>query len=187
MVSSFDAFSRYQRNEDGHGAWVWETQALTRARFSCGEAALGRRFEDERAWILARPRDLPKLRGEVLSMRQRMLEGHPNTSALFDLKHDRGGMVDIEFIVQYLVLAHAHEHPELIRNLGNITLLRMAGSMGFIDAGLAGRVADAYRTFRQIQHRLRLNGAERARIEPEAVEQETEAVRRLWHSVFVQP
>ncbi|HJW53569.1 MAG TPA: bifunctional [glutamate--ammonia ligase]-adenylyl-L-tyrosine phosphorylase/[glutamate--ammonia-ligase] adenylyltransferase [Burkholderiaceae bacterium] len=187
MVSSFDAFSRYQRNEDGHGAWVWETQALTRARFSCGEAALGQRFEDERAWILARPRDLPKLCGEVLSMRQRMLEGHPNTSALFDLKHDRGGMVDIEFIVQYLVLAHAHEHPELIRNLGNITLLRMAGSMGFIDAGLAGRVADAYRTFRQIQHRLRLNGAERARIEPEAVEQETEAVRRLWQSVFVQP
>jgi len=187
MVSSFDAFSRYQRNEDGHGAWVWETQALTRARFSCGEAALGRRFEDERAWILARPRDLPKLCAEVLSMRQRMLEGHPNSSALFDLKHDRGGMVDIEFIVQYLVLAHTHEHPELIRNLGNITLLRMAGSMGFIDAGPAGRVADAYRTFRQIQHRLRLNGAERARIEPEAVKQEIEAVRRLWQSVFVQP
>ena len=120
-------------------------------------------------------------------MRQRMLEGHPNPSALFDLKHDRGGMVDIEFIVQYLVLAHAHEHPELIRNLGNITLLRMAASMGFIDVDLAGRVADAYRAFRQIQHRLRLNGAERARIEPEAVEQETGAVRRLWHAVFVQP
>jgi glutamate-ammonia-ligase adenylyltransferase len=187
MVLSFDAFSRYQRNEDGLGAWVWETQALTRARFSCGDAALGVQFEDERAWILARPRDLPKLRSEVTSMRQRMLEGHPNPSGLFDLKHDRGGMVDIEFIVQYLVLAHAHEHPELIRNLGNITLLRMAGTMGFIEVGLASRVADAYRTFRRIQHRLRLNGAERARIEPEAVEHETEAVRRLWHAVFVQP
>ena len=116
-----------------------------------------------------------------------MHEGHPNRTRLFDLKHDPGGMVDIEFIVQYLVLAHTHEHPELIRNLGNITLLRMAGSMGFIDAGPAGRVADAYRTFRQIQHRLRLNGAERARIEPEAVKQEIEAVRRLWQSVFVQP
>ena len=116
MVSSFDAFSRYQRNEDGLGAWVWETQALTRARHSCGDAVLGQRFEEERARILARVRDLPTLRTDVLEMRRKMLDGHPNTSALFDLKHDRGGMVDIEFIVQYLVLAHAHARPELIRN-----------------------------------------------------------------------
>ncbi|HTN50458.1 MAG TPA: bifunctional [glutamate--ammonia ligase]-adenylyl-L-tyrosine phosphorylase/[glutamate--ammonia-ligase] adenylyltransferase [Burkholderiaceae bacterium] len=184
MVSSFDAFSRYQRNEDGLGAWVWETQALTRARFSCGDAGLGRRFEEERASILACPRDLPKLREEVLAMRVRMLDGHPNPSALFDLKHDRGGMVDIEFIVQYLVLAHAHEQPELIRNLGNIALLKMAGAMGFIDAGLARLVSDAYRSFRQIQHRLRLNGAERARVDPGEVRCEADAVRRLWGAVF---
>jgi glutamate-ammonia-ligase adenylyltransferase len=184
MVSSFDAFSRYQRNEDGLGAWVWETQALTRARFCCGDAELGRRFEDERARILAQPRDLALLRKEVLAMRTRMLDGHPNTTALFDLKHDRGGMVDIEFIVQYLVLAHSHEQPELIRNLGNITLLKMAGAMGLIDAGAAARAADAYRTFRRVQHRLRLNGAERARVEPDEVAHEADAVRRLWHAVF---
>ncbi len=184
MVSSFDAFSRYQRNEDGLGAWVWETQALTRARYSCGDAELGRRFEDERAWILSRERELPALRTEVLAMRQKMLDGHPNATRLFDLKHDRGGMVDIEFIVQYLVLAHAHARPELIRNLGNIALLQMAGAMGLIDAGLARQVADAYRTFRLIQHRLRLNGAERARVAPEEVEREADAVRRLWHAVF---
>jgi glutamine synthetase adenylyltransferase len=85
---------------------VWETQALTRARYACGDAALGQRFEEERAWILSRVRDLPTLRKEVLAMRQKMVDGHPNNSGLFDLKHDRGGMVDIEFIVQYLVLAH---------------------------------------------------------------------------------
>ena len=117
-------------------------------------------------------------------MRQKMLDGHPNTSELFDLKHDRGGMVDIEFIVQYLVLAHAHARPELIRNLGNIALLRMAGAMGLIDEPLARQVADAYRTFRLIQHRLRLNGAERARVDPAEVEREADAVRRLWHAVF---
>jgi glutamate-ammonia-ligase adenylyltransferase len=184
MVSSFDAFSRYQRNEDGLGAWVWETQALTRARYSCGDAALGQRFEEERGWILSRVRDLPALRKEVLAMRQKMVDGHPNTSELFDLKHDRGGMVDIEFIVQYLVLAHAHAHPELIRNLGNIALLRMSGAMGLVEEPLAREVADAYRTFRQIQHRLRLNGAERARVRASEVEDEAEAVRRLWRSVF---
>ncbi len=184
MVSSFDAFSRYQRNEDGLGAWVWETQALTRARYSCGDAALGQRFEEERARILARVRNLPTLRTEVQEMRRKMLDGHPNTSALFDLKHDRGGMVDIEFIVQYLVLAHAHVRPELIRNAGNIALLLMAGSIGLIDSSLAHRVADAYRTFRLLQHRLRLNGAERARVEPEEVAGDADAVRRLWHQVL---
>ena len=184
MVSSFDAFSRYQRNDDGLGAWVWETQALTRARCSCGDVDLGRRFEEERVAILARERDLPALRAEVIAMRRKMLDGHPNATPLFDLKHDRGGMVDIEFIVQCLVLAHAHTRPELMRNLGNIALLQMAGKMGLIDPTLAHRVADAYRTFRQIQHRLRLNGAERARVEPERVEHEADAVRRLWHAVF---
>ncbi len=184
MVSSFDAFSRYQRNDDGLGAWVWETQALTRARYSCGDRALGERFEDERARILARVRDLAALRKEVLAMRQKMLDGHPNPSPEFDLKHDRGGMVDIEFIVQYLVLAHAHERPQLLRNAGNIALLQMAGAMGLVDASLAHQVADAYRAFRALQHRLRLNGAERARVAPDEVVHEVDAVRRLWHRVF---
>jgi glutamate-ammonia-ligase adenylyltransferase len=184
MVSSFDAFVRYQRNDDGLGAWVWETQALTRARHCAGDAALGARFEAERAAILARPREAAPLAAEVLKMRQKMIDGHPNTSALFDLKHDRGGMVDIEFIVQYLVLAHAHNRPELLRNAGNIALLRLAGALGLIDAALAGAVADAYRAFRQIQHRLRLNGAERARVPPAEVAREAGEVRALWQSVF---
>ena len=184
MVSSFDAFSRYQRNEDGMGAWVWEHQALTRARHCAGDFELGHRFEAERVHVLTQERDLAKLKSEVLAMRQKMLDGHPNASALFDLKHDRGGMVDIEFIVQYLVLAHAHRHGDLVRNLGNIALLQMAGGMRLIDMALAREVADAYRAFRALQHRLRLNGAERARVEPAEVEAQAAAVRRLWSDVF---
>jgi glutamate-ammonia-ligase adenylyltransferase len=184
MVVPWDAFERYQRNDDGHGAWTWEHQALTRARFCAGDAALGARFEQLRCEVLARPRDLEKLRADVLQMRRKMTAGHPNRSALFDLKHDRGGMVDIEFIVQFLVLAHAHAQPSLLGNLGNIALLRIAGELGLIDATLAGEVADAYRSFRALQHKLRLNGAEYARVAPEQVAREAAAVRALWAAVI---
>ena len=184
MVVPWDAFERYQRNDDGHGAWTWEHQALTRARFCAGDAALGARFERLRSEVLARPRDLEKLRADVLEMRSKMAAGHPNRSALFDLKHDRGGMVDIEFIVQYLVLAHAHTHLRLLGNLGNIALLRIAGELGLIDATLAGAVADAYRSFRALQHKLRLNGAEYARVAPAEVAAQAHAVRGLWGVVI---
>jgi glutamate-ammonia-ligase adenylyltransferase len=186
VVSSFAAFSKYQRNEDGTGAWAWEHQALTRARFAAGDAALGARFEAERAYILTRVRDGAELRAEVVKMRRRMLDGHPNASALFDLKHDRGGMVDIEFIVQTLVLLHAHAHSELVRNLGNIALLRMAGEAGLVEPALALTVADAYRHYRKLQHELRLNSAEgeAARVAPELVQREAEAVRALWLAVL---
>lgn len=187
MVSSFEAFARYQRNEDGHGAWPWEHQALTRARYSAGDSAIGERFEAERRRILMQLRDTRRLCTDVLEMRARMLDGHPNPTALFDVKHDRGGMVDVEFIVQFLVLAHAHEHSELVRNAGNIALLHIAGRLQMIDASLASEVADAYRTLRSIQHRLRLNGAERARVAPQEVEREAAAVTRLWNSVFTPP
>ena len=184
IVSSLAAFSRYQRNEDGHGAWPWEHQALTRARYSAGDADIGERFEGERRLILMQRRDTQKLRTDVLEMRERMLQGHPNPTSLFDVKHDRGGMVDVEFIVQFLVLAHAHEHPGLVRNAGNIALLQIAGDLQLIDAALARDVADAYRTFRSIQHRLRLNGAQRARVARSEVEREAAVVTRLWNSVF---
>ncbi len=184
LVSPFGAFARYQRNEDGLGAWPWEHQALTRARYSAGDLEIGERFEAERSRILMQRREQQELRADVLKMRTRMLEGHPNPTALFDVKHDRGGMVDVEFIVQFLVLAHAHEHSGLVRNAGNIALLQVAGELRLIDGPLAREVADAYRTFRSIQHRLRLNGAERARVAPEEVEREAAAVTRLWNSVF---
>jgi len=183
LVSSMSAFRRYQLES----AWVWEHQALTRARFCAGDAAIGAVFEAFRRDVLQAARDPAKLAGEVLAMRQRMLDAHPNRSGLFDVKHDRGGMVDIEFIVQHLVLAHSRAHYELTGNLGNIALLRMAGALGLISAALAERVADAYRQYRRLQHGLRLNGAEFARVEPAAVAPHLEATRALWQTVFGSP
>jgi glutamate-ammonia-ligase adenylyltransferase len=184
LVSPIEALERYQRNEDGHGAWVWEHQALTRARFCAGNKALGARFERLRAEVLARPRDRTLLAAEVLKMRKRMHDGHPNRSGLFDLKHDDGGMVDVEFIVQFLVLAYAHDHPRLLGNLGNIALLRIAGELGLIDATLAAAVANAYRDYRRVQHRLRLNAAEFARVPADEVQGRIDAVVALWRTVF---
>jgi glutamate-ammonia-ligase adenylyltransferase len=180
MVSSIEAFCRYQRES----AWVWEHQALTRARFCAGDATVGAAFETERRAILQLQRDEPKLREEVLAMRHKLLEGHPNRSELFDLKHDRGGMIDIEFMVQYLVLAHVHRHAELTRNDGNIALLKLAAKLALIPAEAAEQVGSAYREFRRLQHGLRLNGAKYARVPHDEVKDEIAATLALWRRVF---
>jgi glutamate-ammonia-ligase adenylyltransferase len=180
LVTSMSGFRRYQLE----AAWVWEHQALTRARFCAGDAAIGAVFEAFRRDVLQAERDPAKLAAEVSAMRQRMLDAHPNRSGLFDLKHDRGGMVDIEFIVQSLVLAHSRAHYELTGNLGNIALLHMAGALGLIPRDLAQAAADAYRDYRRLQHALRLNGAEFARVEHAAVAPHIAATRALWRAVF---
>ncbi len=182
LVSSFAAFEKYQRQS----AWVWEHQALTRARFCAGDAAIGTRFEALRVDLLRQARDHAELRKEVLAMRKRMHDAHRNRSGLFDLKHDAGGMIDIEFIVQYLVLAYANEHPQMTADIGNIALLKLAGQTGLIDAGLAPQVADAYREFRRLQHQIRLRGDDRARVDPSSVEVMRAAVIRLWDGIFLE-
>ena len=179
LVTSLDAFRAYQRKR----AWVWEHQALTRARYCAGSERIGTEFEIERRHILALPRDPIAFLGEVRAMRARMHDGHPNRSGLFDLKHDSGGMVDIEFCVQTLVLQHASEHPQLFGNLGNIALLRLAGAAGLIEPALAARAGDAYRTYRKHQHALRLNNAEYARVPRALVAMEIATVRQLWDAV----
>jgi len=180
LVSSTEAFRDYQL----HHAWVWEHQALTRARFVCGDAAIGQTFESLRREILGMPRDAAKLREEVLAMREKMHAGHVNDTDLFDLKHDRGGIVDVEFCVQYLVLRHCAVHPELADNVGNIALLQRAGAAGLIPADLAQAAADAYRELRRQQHAIKLSGADYARVPPAAVENVCDAVRALWTQVM---
>jgi glutamate-ammonia-ligase adenylyltransferase len=93
-------------------------------------------------------------------------------------------MVDIEFIVQYWVLMHAREDAEFVRNIGNISLLRQAAGFGLMSAEEAETVAAAYRRYRKLQHTLRLDGMEKARVEPEVVVAEREAVTGLWKRVF---
>jgi glutamate-ammonia-ligase adenylyltransferase len=175
-----EGFRRYQR----HDAWTWEHQALTRARFVAGDAALGAAFEAERESILREARDPARLSADVIDMRRRMHAGHPNRTALFDLKHDPGGMVDVEFIVQYLVLRHSAEHPSLTGNIGNIALLARSGALGLVPQALAARVADAYRDYRRIQHQVRLQGAESARVDPAPQASARAAVEALWRHVF---
>ena len=107
---------------------------------------------------------------EIVAMRDKLHAAHPNRSGLFDLKHDRGGMIDIEFAVQYLVLAHAHRHVELTGNLGNIALLGLAAGLSLIGQDDATRCRQAYREFRHLQHGLRLNGSRYARVPREQVD-----------------
>ena len=185
VVSSLDMFKRYQRNEDGTGAWPWEHQALTRARFCAGDREIGEAFERERAEILCLPRIKEEVFTNVVDMRQKMLEGHGNPTCLFDLKHDRGGMVDVEFAVQALVLAYSHEHPELINNFGNIRLLSMAADAGLIEPAVAERAAAAYRRYRAIQRTIRLErGDIPARVDFAMVADEIAAVKALWVAIF---
>jgi [glutamine synthetase] adenylyltransferase / [glutamine synthetase]-adenylyl-L-tyrosine phosphorylase len=186
LVTSLEAFRRYQIREGdaANTAWVWEHQALSRARYCAGDAELGGRFEVIRDQVLTMPRDAAALANEIVAMRERVSAGHPNRSALFDLKHDRGGMVDIEFMVQFLVLLHAAQHPELVRNVGNISLMRLAAGFGLMTQEEAETVGTAYRTYRKLQHQLRLDGMEKARVEPEMVLHEREAVLRLWGRIF---
>ena len=151
LVSTTAAFAHYQH----HQAWLWEHQALTRARFVCGDTAIGQRFEQIRHEVLTRERDNHTLRTEVINMRDKMLETHPAKNS--DIKHARGGIVDVEFITQYLILAHANQHPVLTRNSGNIALLGAAANVGLIPLELAQHCQSAYRHYRRLQHAARLN------------------------------
>ena len=176
LVSSVEAFEQYQKAK----AWVWEHQALSRARWVAGDPEVGAAFERIRGEVLQQPRDPATLRAEVLQMRQKMLAAHPNPSGMFDVKHDRGGIVDVEFVVQFLVLAHSHEHPELTRNVGNLALLQVAGELGLIPASLAEQARTTYRELRRLQHKLRLQGAEVARMEMQEAEQLIAPVLAIW-------
>ena len=180
LVSSIEGFTHYQERD----AWVWEHQALTRARYCAGDASVGAAFEAVRERILRREREPRALAAEVLAMREKIHAAHPNASALFDVKHDRGGMIDIEFIVQYLVLAHAHRHPGLVANLGNIALLKICADLGLVTPALADGAREAYREFRKLQHGLRLNNAQYARVEPALVQGHVRAVTGLWDEVL---
>lgn len=180
LVTPLESMRKYQSEE----AWLWEHQALTRARSVAGDATIGEAFETLRTGILRIPRDTPKLRSGILEMRRKMLDAHPNTSSLFDIKHDRGGIIDVEFMVQYLVLGHAHQYPELTANSGNLALLKAAAGLGLIDGAQSESVHGAYRHFRELQHQLRLAGDRYARVEPGSVEQETKAVNALWQALF---
>lgn len=180
LVSTVDAFREYQL----HKAWVWEHQALTRAAFSAGDQAIGEEFARIRHAVLTQPRDIVKLREEVLAMRQKMRESRKNDSELFDLKQDVGGIIDVEFMVQYLVLAYAATYPDLTRNAGNIALLNQLAELGIINEEKAHAAASAYHDYRSLHHATGLQGVHKARVPLSEVEPQVAAVRALWNEVF---
>ena len=165
LVSSLGAFARYQENE----AWTWEHQALVRARVLVGSQDVGQAFEKVRAAILGKVRDLPTLRQEVSEMRAKMRDnlGSKSTAAgtganafeataPFDLKQDAGGIVDIEFMVQYAALAWSETHPPLLRWTDNIRILEELEHEGLMPAEDASLLREAYKAYRSAAHRQAL-------------------------------
>ena len=180
LVSSIAAFELYQRDK----AWVWEHQALTRARFCAGFQGLQASFDGVRDGILRLPREPATLRAEIVAMRGRMVAEHGGRPGTFDVKQDHGGIIDVEFLVQFVVLAHAASCPELTRNAGNIALLGVAADHGYIPAELARRVADSYRELRKLQHLAWLHEDERARVDPATAAPLIAPVLALWQQLM---
>jgi len=176
LVSSLNAFRTYQQEK----AWVWEHQALLRARVITGTERLRVQFAQVRREILCQPRDRAELRKQVIAMRQKMWESMASKDAsVFNLKKDPGGVTDIEFMVQFLILAHAHEYPELVRWSDNIRQLEALQVAGILPAATAGRLADVYRTLRDRIHALALQEQD-AVVDVGQLVPEREAVRAAW-------
>ncbi len=204
LVTSFEAYANYQQQRGSNTAWTWEHQAMTRARFVLGDddlagvqsggikgptddappaAGLRQRFDSVRQSVICAERDPEALRREIMDMRLKVRTAHPVPAERFDLKHSPGGMVDVEFAVQFLVLAHAAQHPALTANAGNIALLHLAESCGLLSAGIGSAAASAYRELRRLQHRARLN-EEATQLDADSLHLERAAVLALWRAVF---
>jgi glutamate-ammonia-ligase adenylyltransferase len=181
LVSSLGAFRHYQMSS----AWTWEHQALTRARWLACDPDLGQALRDVRVEVLRRPRDPDQLRTDVLSMRDRLFkQSSRSTSGAFDVKHGRGGVIDVEFIVQYLILRHASANPALCDVGDNSGALALGASLGLLPGDLARAVGAAYRQYRLWMHRERLRGNETVVVAPEAAADHRRAVMTLWGQVF---
>jgi glutamate-ammonia-ligase adenylyltransferase len=180
LVTSPSAFREYQ---DSH-AWVWEHQALIRARPIAGDPVLAGVFEEIRATTLCRQRDPEILRTEVAAMRERMHEAQaPHDPGEINLKHDPGGMIDVEFMVQYAVLRWAHDHPELIQHRGNIPLLDALQARGLLDPAQAGLLRDAYQRYLGVEQRHKLM-ERRPLVAPQELGDFPERVRALWREMI---
>ncbi|UFQ00734.1 bifunctional [glutamate--ammonia ligase]-adenylyl-L-tyrosine phosphorylase/[glutamate--ammonia-ligase] adenylyltransferase [Pseudomonas fitomaticsae] len=191
LVSSLGAFARYQENE----AWTWEHQALVRARVLVGSKDVGQAFENVRAQVLGKVRDLAKLQQEVSEMRAKMRDnlGSKSTvagtganafeaTAPFDLKQDAGGIVDIEFMVQYAALAWSQTHPPLLRWTDNIRILEELEHEGLMPAEDASLLREAYKAYRSAAHRQALQ-KDAGVIPGDQFADERRQVMRIWREL----
>jgi [glutamine synthetase] adenylyltransferase / [glutamine synthetase]-adenylyl-L-tyrosine phosphorylase len=183
LVTSVTSFESYQTGRGSNTAWTWEHQAITRARFAAGCPRVAARFEATRRAVLTAERDIGALREEVRAMREKVRKARPVPEGRFDVKHSAGGMMDVEFTMQYLVLAHGPHHTELLENTGNIALLRRAEAAGLLPPGIGTGAADAYRELRRAQHRARLD-EQPTHFDPATQAGPRDAVLALWRAVF---
>jgi glutamate-ammonia-ligase adenylyltransferase len=187
LVTSFASYADYQQQRGSNAAWTWEHQAMTRARCVLGDAGLNQRFEQIRKAVMTAVRDTEHLRNEIEDMRAKVRSAHPVKSdpdhPQFDVKHSPGGMVDIEFVVQFLVLSQGVNHPELLDNVGNIALLQRAQACSLLRPPLGVDAAHGYRSLRQIQHKARLN-EEATQLAADLATLERAAGLALWNAVF---
>lgn len=153
LVSHVDAFLDYQKQE----AWTWEHQALVRSRAIYGDADLIGEFNDIRHQILCLPRDQEQVKTDIREMREKM-RGHLNkgTAAAFDLKQDVGGIADVEFLVQYWVLAYSHQFPELSKWSDKLRLLESVAAVGIITDAEKIALIDNFLAYRERGHQLTL-------------------------------
>ncbi len=186
LVTRFEAFADYQQQRGSNTAWTWEHQAMTRARFVLGLPSLAPRFDAVRHAVISAQRDPTSLKAEIVAMRDRVRQAHVVKADRFDVKHSPGGMVDVEFVVQCLVLLHTVRHPELADNVGNIALLIRAEVVGLLPMGVGQAAANAYREMRKVQHRARLN-EDPTDVPLHTLTPEREAVLVLWRGVMGGP
>ena len=182
LVSSLKSFVQYQQDK----AWTWEHQALVRARCVAGDPLIGEQFVTVRADVLAEQRDRSALKTEVLEMRDRMRKELDKAKAgQFDLKQGRGGIVDIEFMVQYGVLAFAHEYQELRAWTDNIRLLMVMAAVGVMPAEQVDILVGAYQRYRGRLHRLTLDEQPGLVSDEEYTDSRT-AVMQVWQDWMAQ-
>jgi glutamate-ammonia-ligase adenylyltransferase len=180
LVQHVEAFRDYQLNH----AWTWEHQALIKARPVSGEPLITSRFEAIRAEVLSRPQPRAKLHAEVADMRARMrAEQHRLKPGFFDLKQDPGGIVDIEFLVQYLVLRHAHRYPELVRWTDNVRLIQTLIGSTVLNEYMAHVLKHAYLIYRAAAHQLSLQ-EKPARVPAEKFDRLQQRIRQIWAAFF---
>jgi len=180
LVSHVDAFREYQMEK----AWIWEHQALLRARAVCGDDRLAHGFNRIRKEVLARPRSRKKLQEAVTTMRERLRRENLNPDPrCFDIKQSPGGIVDIEFLVQYLVLLNSHRHPGLLKWTDNVRLLQTLIETGVMNEYTAHLLKHAYLIYRAAAHQLSLQ-EKPAKVPRGKFDLLQQNVQEIWQTFF---
>ncbi|KAF7771972.1 glutamate-ammonia-ligase adenylyltransferase [Pseudoalteromonas citrea] len=179
LAINLESYFNYQQTQ----AWTWEHQALVRARMVLAEPSMQLRFDEIRNCILRQARDSEKLRDDVSQMREKMrLHLSQDSDSLFDLKQGRGGMTDIEFVAQFLVLNHSHHSNELTRYTDNIRIFEYAERDGILTQEEKQLLTDAYCLYRDSYHQQSLDQQGRCVTKTDSFSLLSEGVRVVYES-----